>query len=74
MPVAQQIDTILELQNFIGTLPKSLSVIFMTDNHDLPSKIQQELNPAIQILSDDLNQDWLKAFVTGLMASPEWRV
>lgn len=74
MPVAQQIDTILELQNFIGTLPKSLSVIFMTDNHDLPSKIQQELNPAIQILSDDLNQDWLKAFVTGVMASPEWRV
>ena len=73
MPVAQQIDTILELQNFIVTLPKPLSVVFMTDMEDLPLKIQQPLNPAIQISSDDLNHDWLKAFIVGVMVNPQWR-
>lgn len=73
MPVAQQIDTILELQNFIVTLPKPLSVVFMTDMEDLPLKIQQPLNPAIQISSDDLNHDWLKAFIAGVMVNPQWR-
>jgi hypothetical protein len=73
MPVAQQIDTILELQNFIVTFPKPLSVVFMTDMEDLPLKIQQPLNPAIQISSDDLNHDWLKAFIAGVMVNPQWR-
>ncbi len=73
MPVAQQIDTILELQNFMHTLPKPLSVVFMTDMEVLPLNIQQNLNPAIQISSTDLNHDWLKAFITGVMVNPQWR-
>ena len=72
MTVDQQIATVVELQNFIEGLPKSLSVIFMTDTQDLQLKIQHKLNPAIQISSDTLNPAWLKAFLMGVMTNPEW--
>lgn len=73
MPIAQQISTVLELQNFINNVQKSMSVIFMTDTMDLASRFKQELNPAIQITTDTLTEDWLKAFVTGVMTALEWR-
>ncbi|WP_108379497.1 helix-turn-helix domain-containing protein [Limnohabitans sp. WS1] len=72
MTVDQQIATVVELQNFIEGLPKSLSVIFMTDTQDLHLKVQHKLNPAIQISSDTLNPAWLKAFLMGVMTNPEW--
>ena len=73
MPIAQQIATVFELQNFISTVQKPMSVIFMTDTTDLAMRFKQELNPAIQITTDTLTEDWLKAFITGVMTALEWR-
>ncbi|OYU12382.1 MAG: hypothetical protein CFE38_07885 [Comamonadaceae bacterium PBBC1] len=73
MPIDQQMSTILELQNFIDSSNKAMSIIFMTDSTDLSLKFQQELNSAIQLSNDNLNPDWLRAFITGVMVSPEWR-
>ena len=74
MPVAQQITTVFELQNFIESSEKYTSVIFLTHVTDLSMRLEQELNPAIQISNDTLSHEWLRAFITGVMASPEWRI
>jgi hypothetical protein len=74
MPVAQQIATIFELQNFIDSSEKYISVIFLSNVTDLTSRLEKELNPAIQISNDSLNHEWLRAFINGVMASPEWRI
>lgn len=73
MPISQQIATVFELQNFIITIQKPMSIIFMTDTTDLAMRFKQELNPAIQITTDNLTEDWLKAFITGVMTAHQWR-
>jgi excisionase family DNA binding protein len=73
MPIAQQIATVLELQSFIITMQKPMSVIFMTDTTALAMRFKEELNPAIQITTDTLDENWLKAFITGVMTALEWR-
>lgn len=73
MPVAQQIAILLDLNNFIDSSEKYISVIFLTNITDLTVSLQGKLNTAIQISSDTLNHEWLRAFINGVMASPEWR-
>ncbi len=73
MPVAQQIAIILDLNNFIESSEKYISVIFLTNITDITLRLQGKLNSAIQISNDTLNQEWLRAFINGVMASPEWR-
>ena len=73
MPVAQQIAIILDLNNFIDSSEKYISVIFSTNITDLALRLQGKLNSAIQISNDPLNHEWLRAFFNGVMASPEWR-
>jgi hypothetical protein len=73
MPVAQQIAIILDLNNFIDSSEKYISVIFSTNITDLALRLQGKLNSAIQISSDPLNHEWLRAFFNGVMANPEWR-
>ena len=73
MPVAQQIAIILDLNNFIDSSEKYISVIFSTNITDLALRLQGKLNSAIQISSDTMNHEWLRAFFNGVMTSPEWR-
>jgi excisionase family DNA binding protein len=73
MPVAQQIAIILDLNNFIDSSEKYISVIFLTNVTDMTLRLQGKLNSAIQISNDTLSHEWLRAFINGVMASPEWR-
>ena len=73
MPVAQQMAIILDLNNFIDSSEKYISVIFLTNISDLKLRLQGKLNSAIQISSDTMNHEWLRAFFNGVMTSPEWR-
>ena len=66
-------DIILDLNNFIDSSEKYVSVIFLTNISDLKLRLQGKLNSAIQISSDTMNHEWLRAFFNGVMTSPEWR-
>lgn len=68
-PLPLQLSTVSVLGKFLAQARKPFSVVFLSDNYELSSRVPEGSTSAIQIQTQLLTPIWLKAFLTGVHAA-----
>jgi excisionase family DNA binding protein len=68
-PLPQQVSTFSAVRNFLERTPKPFSVVCLSDAPELSTALDESISSTIQLLSQAMTPEWLKAFLIGVNAA-----
>lgn len=69
IPLKDQIENILALDEYISNMNKKIAAICMGESINLAHNVRQKISGSTKLINEDLTNQWIKSFVLGISSA-----